>query len=72
MAKSPRDAACSHVYRKYPHLKGVRPSVGKAGANKVYTFSKSVATSPGGPKMKQVVRVTVKADGSIVKVVASK
>jgi hypothetical protein len=72
MAKSPKQAAVAHVNRKFPKLKGSRPSVKKAGDNRIYTFKKSVEVAPGGPKMKQVVRVTVNKDGKIVKTVASK
>ncbi len=72
MARKPREAACAHVGRKFPLLKGVRPTVRRAGPNRVYTFQTSVATSPGGPKLRHVVRVTVNEAGHILKVVASK
>ncbi len=72
MAKSPREAACAHVARKFPHLKGTRPTVKTAGGNRIFTFKKSVSVSPGGPKVSQVVRVTVDDKGKIVKVLASK
>jgi hypothetical protein len=72
MGDASRQAACDHVYRKYPLLAGVRPAVQSAGPNRVYTFAKDVPTSPGGPSLRQIVRVTVDAAGKIVKVVASR
>lgn len=72
MARTAREVACAHVYRKFPLLKGTRPSVRRAGPNRVYTFQSAVTTSPGGPSLRQVVRVTVDPAGSIVKVVVSK
>ena len=72
MAASGREAACSHVYRKFPTLKGVRPTVQQTGANRVYTFQKRVLTGEAGPALRQVVRVTVDGDGRILKVVASR
>lgn len=72
MAKSPREAACAHVARKFPYLKGCRPKVKRQGKSRIYTFKGSVETSPGGPKVNQVVRVTVDPDGKVLKVVASR
>jgi len=53
-------------------MKGVRPKMTRQGSRRVYTFSKSVATSPGGPKISQIVRATVDDGGRIIKVVASR
>ena len=71
-AKTPRATACAHVYRKFHDLKGVKPTLRRAGPNRVYTFKRSVATGGGGPSLQQIVRVTVNPAGHIVKVVASR
>ena len=66
------EAVCGQVYRRFPELKGAKPTVKRAGPDTVYTFSKSVPVQPGGPSIRLVVRVTVDADGRIVKTVSSK
>ncbi|MCB0218037.1 MAG: hypothetical protein H6648_08625 [Caldilineae bacterium] len=72
MAESPRAVACRHVYRKFKAMEGVKPSVQAAGPNRVFTFRRSDATSPGGPSISQIVRVTVDPEGRILRVVASR
>ena len=72
MGSDERAAVCAQVYRKHPAMNGVRPSVQKRGANRVYTFRKRVPTAPGGPQIDQVVRATVDSGGRIVKLVASR
>jgi len=72
MADTARQAACACVYGKFPLLAGVRPSVQRAGPHRVFTFAKMVAVAPGGPKLHQIVRVTVDDAGRIVKVAASR
>jgi hypothetical protein len=67
---SPRKAACDHVYAKFPHLAGTRPSMRKAGDLRVFIFER-ITGGPGGPALKQIVKVTVHETGRIVKVVAS-
>jgi hypothetical protein len=70
-AVSPRKAACDHVYRKFPHMSGTRPSVRKVGEQRVFIFEKALSEA-GGPVIKQVVKVTVSETGAIQKVVASR
>jgi hypothetical protein len=67
-----RQAACDAVYRRFPHLAGARPTAACVGDRWIYTFDRSVPTAPGGPKIRQIVRVTVDAEGRVVKVVASR
>ncbi len=62
----------AQVARRYPDLAAVTPSVQRAGPNWVYTFRHRQPLAPGGPELSQVVRVTVDADGRIVKLVASR
>ena len=67
-----RQAACDHVYRRFRSLQGVRPTAAHVGDHWVYTFDKTMSTSPDGPRLRQVVRVTVDEAGRVVKVVASR
>jgi hypothetical protein len=71
-ASAAREAACARVYCAYPLFRGVRPTVAVQGARRVYTFAKSVQTSPGGSTLRQWVRATVDEGGRVVKVVASR
>jgi hypothetical protein len=67
-----REAACAVAYRRFPILQGVAPRAERSGDRTVYTFEKTVATSPGGPRLRQIVRVTVDGAGRVTKVVGSK
>ena len=67
-----RKAACDHVARKFPNLAGVSPKAAQRGDGWVYTFDKTVAASPGGPKIRQIVHVTVDGSGRVKKVMASR
>jgi hypothetical protein len=72
MADSGRRAACERVKRDFPELAGLAPRTECRGPVRVFTFSKDVPTAPGGPRLRQTVRVTVDAQGRVVKVVASR
>ncbi len=60
------------VAGRFPELAGVSPTVERAGVNRIYTFRGKVATSPDGPQLSQVVRVTVDGEGKVVRLVASR
>lgn len=66
-----RQAAIDHVRRRFPLLAGVAPACVPDGERRIYTFARTVPTSPGGPAIRQVVRVTVSGD-RVVKVVLSR
>ncbi len=72
MADPGRDAACTLVWQRFPPLRGSRPAVQRVGPNWVYVFSAASRTGPGGKSVRQVVRVTVNGDGSVVKVTTSR
>ncbi len=71
-SKTPRAVAIRHVERKFADLRGVKPSMQRAGPNRIYTFSGKSDSSGGGPSIRQVVRVTIDPEGKILKVVASR
>ena len=72
MSTTPLEAACRHVYRRFPALKDVKPTAGRAGPNLIYTFRLSHAAAPGTPAIRQVVRVTMSEAGEVLKVVTSR
>ena len=72
MAASAREAACKAAWRKVPALRGVKPTMKRVGDRRVFTFSKQVATSPGGPKIRHRAKVTVGASGRVEKVVVGR
>ena len=68
----PRRAACDAAWKRVPALKGVKPSVSRAGPHRVFTFKGSQVAGPGGRKITQFVKVTVSDEGKVIKVVASR
>jgi hypothetical protein len=71
-AETPQALACRHVYRKFKDLEGVKPSLQRAGPNRVYTFKRKLDGGPGGARIMQVVRVTISPEGRVLKLVASR
>jgi hypothetical protein len=67
-----RRAACDRAYRLFPELRGVQPSAAGTGGTRVFTFRRDIPVAPGGPVLRQVVRVTVSTDGRVLKVAASR
>lgn len=67
-----RAAACAEAYRTFPMLAGVEPTLERRGPNAIYTFRirKSPADDPPSPM--PIVRVTVDAEGKVLRVVASR
>ena len=65
-------AACEHAWRRFPELAGCRPKVLVRGAMRVFTFSRDIPTSPGGPKIRKTVRLTVDAEGRVIKTAVSR
>ena len=72
MTTSAQEAACKAAYRKVPALRGVKPSQRRVGESLVFTFTKRVATSPGGPMLSQRVKVSTSASGRVEKVVVGR
>jgi len=72
MTAAATDAVCAEVYRRFPELAGVRPTVRRTGQQRIFSFEKTVAVSPGGPRLRQIVNVTTDETGRIVRLVASR
>ena len=86
MTLSPGDvkSISATVYRKFPELTGVIPSVNKQSipntkksskTNHTYSYLltyKSVVSMPGGHTMHKIVRVVVNNKGKVLKMTSSK
>lgn len=72
MADMARKAACDHAWRRFPELAGCRPTVEERGALRIFTFRRQLSVAPGGPKVQKTVRVTVDAEGRVVKTAVSR
>lgn len=59
------------VYRQFPELRGVRPSVRKSGDQYLLIFSGKVKTADG-KTMNRIVRVTASETGNILKLSTSR
>ncbi len=71
-AAAAKTAACKTAWRKVPALRGVQPSVRTVGDQRVYSFRKAVRVAPGGPSITQSAKVTVSAEGRVLKVVVGR
>ncbi len=71
-AASDRATACATVWRKYPALANVQPTVRTEGDGSVFTFKAARAAGGSGPPVALVVRVTVGTDGRVRRVVAAR
>ena len=66
MESSAIDRVCQSVYRQFPELKGVRPSVRESGMTFLLIFSGKVKTADG-KTLPRTVRATANEQGNIVK-----
>ena len=65
------DHVSQAVYRQFPELRGVRPSVRKSGDQYLLIFSGKVKTADG-KTLPRIVRVTANDQGSILKMTTSR
>lgn len=72
MEEKALNQVCQSVYRKFPELHGVRPSVkSQTTGNYLLIFSGSAKTEDG-KTLKRTVRVTASESGKIVKLTTSR
>ena len=72
MEEKALNQVCQSVYRKFPELHGVRPSVkNQTTGNFLLIFSGSAKTEDG-KTLKRTVRVTASESGKIVKLTTSR
>lgn len=63
---------CQSVYRKFPELKGVKPSVKDQATGNVQLVFKGSAKTEDGHSLGRTVRVTATEAGKIVKLSTSR
>jgi len=71
MESSAIDRVCQSVYRQFPELKGVRPSVRQSETNFLLIFSGKVKTADG-KTLPRTVRVTANEKGNVLKLSTSR
>lgn len=71
MESSAIDHVCQAVYRQFPELRGVRPSVRASGGQYLLIFSGKVKTADG-KTLPRTVRATASESGSILKLSTSR
>ncbi len=63
---------CQSVYRKFPELKGVKPSVKSQTTGNVQLVFKGSAKTEDGHSLSRTVRVTASESGKILKLSTSR
>ncbi|NTW08009.1 MAG: hypothetical protein HGA28_00375 [Anaerolineaceae bacterium] len=71
MEKETVNSICNQIYRQFPEVSGVKPSVKPQGSNYLFVFHGS-ANMGGGKKIERTVRVVADASGKINKVTTSR
>jgi hypothetical protein len=71
MEPSAIDRVCQSVYRQFPELRGVRPSVRESGNTFLLIFSGKVKTADG-KSLPRTVRATANEQGNIIKLSTSR
>jgi hypothetical protein len=71
MESSAVDRVCQSVYRQFPELKGVRPSVRQSESAFLLIFSGKVTTADG-KTLPRTVRVTANEKGNVLKLSTSR
>jgi hypothetical protein len=69
------DAICERVYRRFPEMKGVRPSIRRQQAQGQARFLLRFETAvslEGGARLPATVRVVTTGDGKILKMTSSR
>lgn len=69
------DVICERVYRRFPEMKGVRPSIKRQQAQGQERFLLRFQTDvslEGGARMSSTVRVVTNGDGKILKMTSSR
>jgi hypothetical protein len=64
-------AICKQIYRQFPEVDGVKPSVKPQGNNYLLVFH-GMANMGGGKKIERTVRVVADSAGKISKVTTSR
>jgi hypothetical protein len=68
-------AICQRVYRRFPEMKGIRPSIRRQqarGEDRFLLRFETMISLEGGARMPATVRVVTSADGKILKMTSSR
>jgi hypothetical protein len=68
-------AICERVYRRFPEMKGIRPSVRRQqfqGRDQFLLRFETAVSVEGGARLQAIVRVVTNADGKILKMTSSR
>jgi hypothetical protein len=71
MEKQTVATICKQIYRQFPEVDGVKPSIKPQGTNYLLVFH-GTANMGGGKKIERTVRVVADSSGKISKVTTSR
>lgn len=71
MNNAAKDKVSRHVERKFPELKGARPSIQPQSPNFLLIYKGKVEL-PGGKRMDRIVRVVADESGKIIRLSTSR
>jgi hypothetical protein len=63
---------CNSVYRQFPEVRGVKPSVSSLLGEKFLLIFRGKGETPDGKKISRIVRVTASEAGKILKMTTSR
>ena len=63
---------CNSVYRQFPEVRGVKPSVSSLPGEKFQLIFRGKGETPDGKKISRIVRVTASEAGKILKMTTSR
>jgi hypothetical protein len=75
LTRQETEAICARVYRRFPEMKGVRPSVKRQqakGQDRFLLRFETTVSLEGGARMSSTVRVVANGDGRILKMTSSR
>jgi hypothetical protein len=72
MDESVKSRVCSTIYRQYPEVRGANPSVTSLPADKYQLIFHGKAQTADGKTIARIVRVTVDANGRVLKMTTSR
>jgi hypothetical protein len=75
LTRQETEAICERVYRRFPEMKGVRPSIKRQqaqGQDRYLLRFETAVFLDGGARLPTTVRVVTNADGKILKMTSSR
>lgn len=72
MERKQLEAVCKQIYKKFPEVEGVQPSLSERPENQTLLVFKGSGMTADGHAIQRVIRVVVDAAGKIVKTTTSR